>query len=408
MVSNQSLAGVLACAVLAAGCASNEPVPDEAAPARVDSTAEAVTPGVPADLTATEAAILAGDAGDASAAPISQDVVRPDAPATYTVQRGDTLWDISNVFLRDPWLWPEIWHVNPQVENPHLIFPGDVLALAYGADGSPRVILQQGGAARLSPRLRSSPLDGPIATIPYSAIAAFLSRPSLLAAEQLEGAPHILTFRSDHMIGGSGFEAYVHGADGPTNARYSVYHIGERLRDPDSGDVLGYSGAYTATARIVAPGDPAKAMLSDSARETLEGDRLIAAGDDAPVAFEVRVPTASVDGEIISVVDDTTLIGTYQIVAINRGQRHGLAPGHVLAVDNAGKVVPDKFHDYRDRSRWGEGGRAWWRGGSQGTLELPSERAGTLLVFKTYDRMSYGIIVGAVEPIRVADRIRNP
>lgn len=395
------LGGVVLCAALAAGCASgNRADTNVSAPTRAEAEAVAPEP----ELTATEAAIAgAGSASTSSSASqggVTSESIRPDAPSRYTVKRGDTLWDISNMFLRDPWLWPEIWIVNPQVENPHLIFPGDVLALAYGADGRPQIILEQGSAARLSPRLRSTPIDGPIATIPYGAIAAFLSRPSLLSAEEVKTAPRVLAFREDHMIGGTGHEVYVRNLAGDANARYAVVHVGDKLHDPDSGDVLGYEGVYTATARVTTPGEPSKAMLSDAARETLEGDRLIASTGDLPLSFDVRVPQADVNGQIISVVDDTALIGPYQIIAINRGTRHGLEPGHVLAIDQAGAVVRD--HNAREGS--------WLNFGSSFSpkVTLPDERAGTLLVFKTYDRMSYAIIVGAQNAMRVADKVRTP
>ncbi len=401
MVSSQTLACVLACASLAAGCASKTDRMADEAPAPVRYAEDSVpAPGMPAELTATEAATIVSGADVGAAPRVTSDSIREDAPSSYTVQRGDTLWGISNLFLKDPWLWPEIWHVNPQLPNPHLIFPGDVLALAYGADGSPQLSVQQGGAARLHPQLRSSPVDGPIATIPYAAIAAFLSRPSLVSEEQLRDAPRVLTFRQDHMVGGTGSEIYVRNLDAPTNARYAVVHIAEPLVDPDDDHVLGYEGVYTATARVLRAGEPSKAILVDTARETLEGDSLIATDSEAPIAFEVRIPQARIDGEIIAVVDDSTLVGTYQIVAINRGTRHGLAPGHVLAVDNAGDVVSDRY------SRPGK----WYNLGSSFAekVQLPAERAGTLLIFKTYDRMSYAIIVGAVEPIAVADRIHTP
>jgi LysM repeat protein len=141
------------------------------------------------EMTATEAATSgAGASASSSAAAAPSDtgsLINPSAPKSYVVKRGDTLWHIASVFLRDPWLWPEVWYINPQVANPHLIYPGDTLALAYGKDGKPFIRLEQGGAARLDPRLRSSPLDGAIPTIPYSAISAFLSRPSVLTNEQI-------------------------------------------------------------------------------------------------------------------------------------------------------------------------------------------------------------------------------
>ncbi len=146
------------------------------------------------------------------------------------------------MFLKDPWLWPEVWIINPQVENPHLIYPGDTLALAYGANGQPQIRLTGGGAARLNPRLRSNPLDGAIPTLPYSSIAAFLSKPTVLTKDQIKKAPNVLAFREKHMIGGETNEIYVRDLNAPLNSRYSVMHVGEPLRDPDNGDVLGYRG----------------------------------------------------------------------------------------------------------------------------------------------------------------------
>ncbi len=410
MFSNQSVSpaaawsrvAVFACAALAAACSSPEKATRAEAPQQEYVAEGPADDAAGQDLTATEAATVTSDAPAAAAAPaVTADAVRADAPSRYTVKRGDTLWDISNLFLRDPWLWPEIWYVNPQVENPHLIYPGDVLALAYGADGSPRVILEQGGAARLNPRLRSTPADGPIATIPYAAIAGFLSRPSLLSAEQLKKAPHVLAFRDEHMIGGTGEEIYVRNFDAPIDARFAVVHPGQKLRDPDTGDVLGYEGVYAATARVTRPGEPLTAKLIDTTRETLEGDILVSNDADAPLNFEVRIPTAPINGSIISVVDDTTLIGTYQIIAVNRGTRHGLAPGHILAVDQAGLTVRDKGRS-KSSSIFSTGSAF------DSKVKLPDERAGTALVFKSYERMSYAIVVGASHAIRVADTVRTP
>jgi LysM repeat protein len=399
------LAAVGALALGLAACASGS------GRGRADSTADRTAesdmissqsqPDAEEMATATEYA--AARASEREAAPVvTQDAINPQAPRNYTVKRGDTLWDIASMFLRDPWLWPEIWQVNPQVQNPHLIYPGDVLGLVYGADGRPSVILQQGGAARLDPRLRSSPIEGAIATIPYEAIAAFLTRPSVLSKELAKLAPRVLAFRDGHMAGGSGIETYVRGLPANTaeRARYSVVHVGEPIRDPDDGDVLGYMGVYSATAIVMNNGDPGKVALTDSARETLEGDRLIASDTDVPTNFMPRSPARDVNGQIIAVVDDVTLIGQYFIVAINRGRRHGLEVGHVLAIDHAGETV-------RDRRASALGGL---RVGSSFApkVKLPNERAATMLVFKVYDRMSYGLIVAAEQPVRVADVVRTP
>jgi hypothetical protein len=276
-----------------------------------------------------------------------------------------------------------------------------VLALTYGADGRPMISLARGGGARVEPRLRSSELDGAIATIPYSAIAAFLERPSLLTKEQIREAPRVLALRDKHMVGGAGVEAYIRGLKGgAVNQRYNIVHVGEEIRDPDDGDLLGYQGIYTATAVLVSPGELAKAALTDSARETLEGDRLLGTESDAPLNFVPRSPDADVRGQIISVIDGVELIGQYKIVAINRGAKHGLEPGHVLAIEEGGEVV-------RDRTRKNQGGVKASRAFSP-KVQLPNERAGTMLVFRVFDRMSYALVVGATNPIRIADVVRKP
>jgi LysM repeat protein len=416
MVSNQYLrarltTGLVALAVTVAGCSfmrssDNEdagaaPVASSQAPAASD----AVTQDLSGDLTATEAAVASGDAGPAQAAPAATpgDVINPSAPKSYTVQRGDTLWDISSMFLRDPWLWPEVWYVNPQVANPHLIYPGDVLALAYGANGQPQIRLERGGAARLEPRLRSNPLDGAIPTIPYSAIQAFLTRPSVLSKEQIKGAPHVLAFREGHMIGGAGTEIYVRNLKAEPNSRFSVMRVGDELVDPDDGAVLGYQGIYTATAMVVRQGEPSKAALTDSARETVEGDRLFSADNEVPLNFMIRGPSKDVEGRIISVIDGVYSIGQYRIVVINRGIRHGVDVGNVLAIDQAGPVVRDQARGAMSRTSSFSTFSSFAE-----EVKLPDERAGTLLVFKAFDRMSYGLVVGASSAIHIGDVVRNP
>jgi hypothetical protein len=396
MYSNLIRLTAIACVATAVGCSSES---KSAKPATASEPVAASSVGSPFndDLTATEAATTIDPS---TARTVTQNDLRSDAPLRYTVKRGDTLWGIANMYLKDPWLWPEIWHVNPQVENPHWIFPGDVLALGTGADGQPQVTVEQGGLARLNPRLRTSPVDGPITTIPYAAIAGFLSRPSLLSNEQVKSSAYVVGFRNDHMVGGTNQDVYVRNLDAPVNARFAVVHPAGELRDPETGDVLGIEGVYTATARVLRPGEPLKATLVDIARETLIDDLVIEGSGDIPLTFEVRAPSADVNGQIIAVVDDPTLIGTYQVIAINRGTRHGLAPGNVLAVDQAGRVVRDTS---RAADRWFSGPTAFER-----TIKLPEERAGTALVFRTYDRMSYAITVGAIEPMRVADLVRTP
>jgi hypothetical protein len=414
MVSNQVLgarlaAGLLILSITVCGCSHlRHTEAGAAAPAPV-ATAPGVARAAPAEpeMTATEAAIsAAGASAAAPAAPPAETrgMVNPSAPKHYTVKHGDTLWGIASMYLRDPWLWPEVWIINPQIPNPHLIYPGDTLALAYGADGRPQVSLEQAGAVRLDPRLRSAALDSAIPTIPYSAIAAFLSRPTVMTTDEIRNAPYVLAFRDRHEIAGSGIEVYVRNLSAAENARFAIVHVAGPLRDPDDGKVVGYEGIYTATALVQRAGNPAKALLIDPARETLRGDRLLASdASETPITFVLRAPASEVQGRIIDVVGGTDLAGQYAVVVINRGKRHGLEPGNVLAIDQAGDVVRDL---YRGGQRIGASSAL---GSSFAPkVRLPDERSGTLLVFKVFDRVSYGLIVGASDTIHTADVVRNP
>jgi hypothetical protein len=330
----------------------------------------------------------------------------PDAPAEYVVKTGDTLWDISKVFLRDPWYWPEIWYVNPQVENPHLIYPGDVLKLVY-VEGQPRLTVaergESGGARRLSPEVRREPLSQAITAIPYDIIASFTGRPTLLDKSQVQDAPYIVAMREGRIIGAAGNEIYARGiGDAAADARYSVIHVEEQLRDPETNDVLGYSGMYVGSGPVVTTGDPAKLVLTDSSREALQGDKLFPEAVDVKTDFVPHAPETEVAASIIA-VRSHRVIGQYQIVALNRGSTHGLEPGHVLAVYQAGAKVRDNY----SRGGLGAGGRSVM--GSFGrSVQLPDERIGVVMVFKAFDRMSYALVMETTHEIRSGDRAKNP
>jgi LysM repeat protein len=393
-----ALMAFVAAAVFVAGCASSPPPPvQESHSPSAELEAAATTKNESDDLTATEAAVAAlNEAPVAEAQPTAQ-LIRPDAPMNYTVKRGDTLWDIAAVFLKDPWFWPEIWQINPQVENPHLIYPGDVLSLAYGANGDAHVMISQYSGARLQPRLRSENLDGPIDTIPFSAIAAFLTKPSVLTEEQALAAPHILAFRDHHMIGGTGHEFYVRNLNGAVNESYVVMHVGSPIYDLETHDLLGYQAYFVGNAIVKTPGEVSKAVLTENKREALEGDRLISVEGERSLTFAPHVPKNPVDGQIVAVADDAAQVGQYQVVVLNRGKEAGLEQGAVLAVDQQGEVVQDKM-----------GSWPWKKEPFGDHVQLPYERAGTLIVFKVYDRISYGLVIGARAPMRVADRVYNP
>ena len=193
------------------------------------------------DLASATGGLAAAAIGQAQTPP----VLNPSHPTTYVVQSGDTLWDIASMFLRDPWFWPEIWQINDQVANPHLIYPGDVLSLAFLDDGSP-VIFREGGpgnTVRLGPRVRVEPIEDAIPTIPFETLRAFLSRPSIISEPDLDSLPYIVAHR-EFMLGSSGTDAYARGTADATGGFYNLVHAGDPLIDPETGDVLGYEGIY--------------------------------------------------------------------------------------------------------------------------------------------------------------------
>ena len=326
-----------------------------------------------------------------------------DAPDEYVVKTGDTLWDISKVYLRDPWYWPEIWYVNPQVQNPHLIYPGDVLKLVY-IDGQPRLtIAERGGdgTKRLSPQVRREPLSDAITAIPYDIVASFMGRPTLLDKEQVKSAPYVVAMRDGHIIGATGNELYARGIeDAALDSRYSVIHVEEEIRDPENNDLLGYTGIYVGSGPIATEGDPAKLVLTESSREALQGDKLFPESIEVNMDFVPHAPESEIDATVIA-VQSHTVIGQYNVVALNRGSNSGLEAGHILAVSQRGGIVRDRY------SKGGLGARTASLGGGK-KVQLPSERVGMVMVFKAFDKMSYALVMETTHEIRQGDLAGNP
>ncbi|HXS80189.1 MAG TPA: LysM domain-containing protein [Gammaproteobacteria bacterium] len=327
-------------------------------------------------------------------------VLNPGHPDTYVVKQGDTLWDIASMFLRDPWYWPEIWQINPQVENPHLIFPGDILTLAYLDDGRPAIQVERGpqvadagsGFERLSPRVRSTPLDDAIQTIPYETIKSFLSRPRFIEKGEVDDLPYIVALR-EALIGSAGHDVYVRGfeEEAPVGSVFNVVELGGAFVDPETNDVLGYQGTYVGQGRLDRTGDPGTLRLLETEREALVGDYLAAEEDAVPLDFIPRSPESEVHGQIIAVLSGVSLIGQYAVVVINRGSEAGLEPGHVLRAYQTGQTV-------RDTNRGLVGHK----------VRLPDEPAGTMMVFRTAERLSYALVMEATTPLALYDTVRNP
>jgi len=309
------------------------------------------------------------------------------APDEYVVQVGDTLWDIAATFLNDPWYWPEIWYVNPEIENPHLIYPGDVLGLVY-IDGAPRVTNVRGSSYRLSPEARITPLAEAITSVPYDAISAFLSTGVVLQADQVKELPYIVAAKGEHLIAAAGNTVYVRGSSAEPGSRFNIVHVGDKLVDPDDNDLIGYHGILIGEGTLRRSGDPASFAITMSKRESKQGDLLIPASVDIPMNFFPQAPSSAINGRIIHVVDGVTQIGQYQVVVINRGVNDGLAVGDVLTAFQAGRVVSDKI--------------------AGGKVGLPEEDAGTIMIFKAYDQISYGLVMEATQAIHILDHVRNP
>src|SRR5580692_6941631 len=301
MQGHQFLALFVSVALIA-GCKS---APQKAAaPAPVAAT-EPVDEGTPVgdQKTAMEAAVdAAGSARQQSEAPAQSIPLAPNAPDSYVVKRGDTLWGIAKVFLRDPWYWPEIWQVNPQVHNPHLIYPGDTLRLVF-IDGRPQILLQRGDVARVEPRVRSEPLETAITTIPYATVAAFMSKPTVLSQEQIKNAPYVLATRDLHVVMSEGNTLYARGFSGPAElgSHYDVVRVGDPLIDPDDNRILGYDGIFTGSGHVTRQGDPTTLIMTESARESRAGDKLIPGGVDVPLDFIPSAPRTKTNGRIIAV-----------------------------------------------------------------------------------------------------------
>lgn len=314
--------------------------------------------------------------------------LRSNHPERYTVVKGDTLWDISARFLNNPWYWPEIWHANPQVSNPHLIYPGDVLALVY-IDGEARVTkVTSSGVTRLSPKVRSEPIDTPIPAIPLDAINGFLSDTRVVDEALLDQAPYVLEGEDGRIITGAGDRVYARG-EKPAD-KVGIFRRSRAFSDPETGEFLGLEARSIARGTVTAEnGDVLTLRLTRSSEEVRIGDRLLLQEDRRiNTSFMPSSPDQQIEGQMISVEDGVNQIGQYNVVAINRGTREGLEPGNVLAVFKSGNLVRDPV--------------------TNETIELPSERAGLLMVFQAYEKVSYGLVLQATRPLTLGDKVRNP
>ncbi|MDP3856875.1 MAG: LysM peptidoglycan-binding domain-containing protein [Stagnimonas sp.] len=314
--------------------------------------------------------------------------LREDAPLRYVVKKGDTLWEISNKFLADAWQWPELWYVNGKIANPHLIYPGDVLELAY-LKGRPVLTRGGSGLERVSPQVREVSLGSAVPGIPIDAIRNFLRGPRVVDAETLNRAPYILDFADSHVLGAEGIGVFIQKLPADTPTDFAVVRKGDAYKDPVTNELLGYEAIPTGEVELRVPGAPAEGVLTQAFREVLRGDRLLPLEEDNFQAnFYPHAPAGPVGGRIISVFEGVSQIAQYQIVTLNRGGLHGIEPGHVLSILQARRSVRDPY--------------------TKKMVSLPEQYAGQLMVFKVSPKLCYGLVMSATRPIHLLDKVEKP
>jgi len=331
----------------------------------------------------------------------------PNAPDSYTVKPRDTLWDISKIFLKSPWRWPELWGMNlEQIRNPHLIYPGQVLFLDKSG-GRARLSVGQpvgttGNTVKLSPRVRSESAGiGAIASIPFHLIEPFLNEAVIFQSNELESSPRIVAAQEGRVLLGRGDTAYVRGDLG-TQREYRVFREPKPLRDPATNEVLGYEATYVGAAEYTRQGEtragadgknvivPATFVLTSIKQEAGVGDRLAPVPAREFSNYAPHAPQGQMAGQIASIYGEGFSAGQNQIVALNKGARDGMERGHVLALWRDGAPAVDKTDPTRP------------------AIKLPDERHGLLFVFRVFDRMSYALILTVQDPVKPGDRFTQP
>ncbi len=340
--------------------------------------------------------------------------LRKGHPEFHVVQPGDTLWDISQSFLESPWLWPEIWHVNEQVDNPHLIFPGDVLSLVY-IDGQARIQKSNklpNGTIKLTPHVRELSADQAITTIPLDAILPFLTSARVLDQKELEQAPYIVGSDSERLLAAQDHKVYVRGILKQTNDNYSFFRIGDKYIDPQTGEYLGTEARHLGEGLKIQSGDPSVLRVKKSIEELRNGDRVWPTNEDQirPVYFP-RAPKNFEGGQIISVYGGVEQIGQFDVVVINRGEREKMEVGHVLDIYQRGIVIVDKIATERhlnddNVSVWSKLSNSVTN--TKQTVKLPDERAGQLIIFRTFEKVSLALVLKASRTIHTMDNVKTP
>ncbi|MCK9394854.1 MAG: LysM peptidoglycan-binding domain-containing protein [Methylobacter sp.] len=347
--------------------------------------------------------------------------INPAHPDQYTVVKGDTLWELSGKFLKHPWQWPELWSRNAQIKNPNLIYPGDTLYFSI-VDGKPQLSLSRSELpqaqanpgspcvlreedykhgrknfavsedGKVLPCIRETDLKQSIKLIPTEAIASYLTSPKVVGENELNNAPYVVGLAGEHLIVGAGDRVYVRSITEPKNLSYTIYRAGSAYISPESGEVLGYEAQYIADASLQQPGDPATLSITKAATEVRIGDRVMpTVEEDIALNYFPRPPEQSIKGSIISVPGGVSQIGQYNVVVIDKGIADGLLPGHELDIYQHGDLVKDSYSPIKND-----------------LVNLPDEVAGTLMVFRPFERVSYALVMKATQALHVLDKVKTP
>jgi len=350
--------------------------------------------------------------------------LRADAPHQYRVKTGDTLWDIAGLYLDKPWLWPQLWRLNPQVDNPNLIYPGDVLVLKFDAAGKPilaksgseqlltetvaseqRTKTLDSGVIRLSPKVRKVRSDQAISLIPTSVLTPFLTGQQLKLAEQLEGAAYLLGASEPVKNAVAGHLMYVRGTLND-DTRYAVYRRAGDVTDPQSGNVLGVELQPVAQVKVLkeqaaAKDNMTRIQLTESHIEARQGDLVLPLRNESmlPSQLQLTMAPAIEPGQILSSGSRLREFARWELVLINRGSEQGLQPGHVVPVRRNSPTVLDQ-----QPPRYPEDSDGWGKVvGAFDQSKMPAETVGQVLVLEAGAQFSYAIVLESQQPLRVGD-----
>ena len=314
-------------------------------------------------------------------------------PVEYTVVKGDTLWDISEKFLKDPWRWPEIWRQNSYIVNPDLIYPGDKLVLKY-EDGKPYLEHLSGRerAARkvvkMGPAIYIEQLDNAIPAIPPKVILAFLQDREIVESSNLDRLPYVTEGVNGEVVLGALSDVYVRKIDGAPGARFKIIRMRGALINPSTKKLIAYETETLGEAIMIKPGDPAKLNIVKSSVEINQGDRLVPAVQKLSLPYYHPKPFREpISIDILSAISDVAEFGPGDVITLAAGSDQGLEPGHVLQIMRDPGIQKDPVTGKKYR--------------------LPLERSGITMIFKVYGKVSYGLIMRASQGVHVNDKVVN-